>query len=53
MSRYAPQSQTREVMERKAEIARKLLLRGLTIRQIAAQLNCSETFVQRVRDGVA
>jgi DNA-binding NarL/FixJ family response regulator len=40
-------------MQKKAEIARQLLVRGLTIRQIAAQLNCSETFVQRIRDGEA
>jgi predicted transcriptional regulator len=40
-------------MRKKAEVARRLLDRGLTIRQIAKQLGCSETFVQRIRDGKA
>jgi Homeodomain-like domain len=37
-------------MAEKAEIARRLLARGLTVRQIRTQLRCSATFVQRIRD---
>jgi hypothetical protein len=48
-----PQSQTREVMERKAVAARHLLLQGLTVGQISVQLRCSPTFVRRVRRELA
>jgi predicted transcriptional regulator len=40
-------------MRKKAEVARRLLERGLTVRQVAGQLGCSETFVQRIRDDVS
>ncbi len=49
MARLRPQSQTREVMTRKREIARELLARGLSVSQITVQLNCSAHFVRAVR----
>lgn len=50
MARYAPQSQTHDLMAQKQELAQRLLGRGLTITQIASQLRCSRYFVQQVRD---
>jgi hypothetical protein len=47
MARY-PQSQSRPVMAQKAEIARQLLARGLTVQQIRVQLGCSYDFVRRI-----
>lgn len=49
MARLAPQSQTRDLMKQKEDIARRLLAQGLTIGQICGQLRCSPTFVKRVR----
>lgn len=49
MARYAPRSQSHDVMMQKAELARRLLARGLTTRQVQGQLNCSAAFVRRVR----
>lgn len=49
MARYAPRSQTPDVMARKAVIARALLARGLTVTQIRTQLACSAAFVHRIR----
>jgi transcriptional regulator with XRE-family HTH domain len=37
-------------MIQKEELARKLIARGLTERQICTQLNCSRTFLRRVRN---
>jgi transposase-like protein len=36
-------------MQEKEQCARTLLERGLTVRQISGQLQCSEAFVRRVR----
>jgi hypothetical protein len=37
-------------MEQKKAVARQLLGRGLTVRQVAVQLRCSQSVVRRVRD---
>jgi DNA-binding NarL/FixJ family response regulator len=42
-------SQGREIMAQKRELARRLLAQGLTLKQIATQLNCSENLVRTVR----
>jgi hypothetical protein len=39
-------------MDQKEEIARRLLLSGLSVSQISLQLRCSKPFVRRVRDGL-
>lgn len=52
VARYAPGSQSRIVMDQKEEIARRLLLSGLSVSQISLQLRCSKPFVRRVRDGL-
>lgn len=52
MARYAPGSQSRSVMDQKEEIARRLLLSGLSVSQVSLQLRCSKPFVRRVRDGL-
>lgn len=49
MGRYMPRSQSRAIMAEKEEIAIKLLNRGLTTSQVAAQLRCSPFFVRKVR----
>jgi hypothetical protein len=43
-----PGQQSRAVMQAKAQVAIHLYERGLTFRQITAQLNCSAKFLQRV-----
>jgi transposase-like protein len=59
MAFYAPQSQSRAVMEQKRALARELLGRGLTVSQIATQLRCSPHLVRQIRteagarDGIA
>ena len=49
MTRYAPGSQSREIMESKERIAMQLLARGLTVTQISQQLRCSPFFVRKCR----
>jgi DNA-binding NarL/FixJ family response regulator len=48
----SPGSQTHAMMQQKSKLAAELLTRGLTVRQISLQLNCSEVFVRRVRRGL-
>jgi hypothetical protein len=43
-----PGSQSRVLMQEKAQLAIQLYERGLTFRQISVQLNCSYQFVRRV-----
>jgi DNA-binding NarL/FixJ family response regulator len=50
MARYSPRSQNQELMAEKRRVARRLLAQGLTVHQIAAQLNCSPVIVRGVRD---
>jgi transposase-like protein len=50
MARYGPRSQNHELMAEKRRLARHLLARGLSIRQVAAQLRCSPVIVRGVRD---
>ena len=50
MTRYAPQSQTRDLMREKREIAQRLLAHGLTVTQVSKQLRCSRYFVQHARN---
>jgi DNA invertase Pin-like site-specific DNA recombinase len=44
----SPGSQQQTVLQEKARIARTLLARGLTVTQVAAQLNCSRQFVRKI-----
>jgi hypothetical protein len=37
-------------MDQKEEIARRLLLAGLSVNQVSMQLRCSKPFVRRVRN---
>ncbi len=50
MARYSPQSQSRELMAQKKELALKLLAQGLTVKQISGQLRCAPAFIRRIRN---
>jgi hypothetical protein len=41
-------AQSRALMREKEELARLLLGRGLTVRQVSGQLRCSQPFVRRI-----
>lgn len=45
----SPGSQSRDLMAKKRQVAAQLLTRGLTVRQVSMQLNCSAMFVRKVR----
>lgn len=43
-----PRSQGRELMKEKESLARMLLARGLTPKQVRGQLCCSRYFIERI-----
>lgn len=49
MARFAPGSQSRELMQQKRQVARTLLQRGLSIQQVTRQLRCSPYLVREVK----
>lgn len=53
MTRYAPGSQTRALLDEKERIAQRLLSQGLTVTQICQQLRCSPYFIRQVRAKIA
>lgn len=44
----SPGSQSHALIAKKRQLAAQLLARGLTVKQVSIQLNCSATFVRRI-----
>lgn len=53
MAHCMPGSQSKALLAEKEEVAIRLIGRGLTTAQIAAQLRCSTFFVRRIRRNLA
>jgi hypothetical protein len=49
VAHFAPGSQTRDAMEAKEELIRRLLAAGLTVTQVRGQTHCSSGFIRKVR----
>lgn len=49
MTHCSPRTQTRDLLDEKERIARRLLASGLTSQQVRAQLRCSRGFLARIR----
>jgi DNA-binding NarL/FixJ family response regulator len=52
MVQHIPGARSRDQVAKKGQLAHRLLVQGLSIKQIAAQLNCSPYLVRKARESL-